>query len=141
LLWGLVTTDDQARIASVVFGCLPILVFQVADAIRNIPIERRDFANQIQASFFFKIRWLLVFELMPPIFVSLRTVVSFSIIIIVAGEMAWGAGNGLGDRIIWTRNAENGLPASYAFAIITGGIGYLVNACLRWVEQRVITWK
>ena len=140
-LFGLLKTGDQARIASVIFGCLPILVFQVADTMRNIPIERRDFANQIQASTWFKTRWLLFYELMPTMFLSLRTVISFSVIIIVAGEMAWGAGKGLGDRIAWTRTAETGLAASYAFALIAGAIGYAVNVLLRWLEDRAIHWK
>lgn len=140
-LFGLLGTGDQARVASVVFGCVPILVFLVADAVRSIPAERRDFANQIQASVWFKIRWLLLYELMPMTFTSFRTVVSFSVIIIVAGEMAWGAGHGLGDRINETRNAENGLPASYVYAIIAGLIGYSANLLLRWLERRVIHWK
>lgn len=140
-LFGLLKTGDQARIASVVFGCLPILVFQVADTMRNIPIERRDFAIQIQASAWFKFRRLLLYELMPAMFLSLRTVISFSVIIIVAGEMAWGAGKGLGDRIVWTRSAETGLPASYAFALIAGVIGYAVNVLLRWMEKRAVHWK
>lgn len=140
-LFGLLKTGDRARVASVVFGCLPILVFQVADAVRSIPIDRREFCDQIQASLWFKIRWLLAYELMPVMFLSLRTVVSFSVIIIVAGEMAWGAGLGLGDRINETRNADNGLPASYVYAIIAGVIGYSVNVVLRWLERRTIYWK
>jgi ABC-type nitrate/sulfonate/bicarbonate transport system permease component len=140
-LLGLLKTGDQARIASVVFGCLPILVFQVADAVRSIPVERRDFATQMEASLWFRTRWLLAYELMPIMFLSMRTVVSFSVVIIVAGEMTWGAGSGLGDRINETRYAENGLPASYVFAIAAGLIGYSVNLLIRWLESQAIRWK
>jgi NitT/TauT family transport system permease protein len=138
---GLLMTGDRARIACIFFGCFPIVVFQLADTIRSIPIDRLDFATQIGASGWFKIRWLLFYELLPTAFRSLRTVASLSIVIVVACEMAWGAGMGIGDRISGSRYSENGLPVSYAYAMVAGILGYSINVFLRYVESRTIWWK
>lgn len=140
-LFGLVSPDDKARILSVLFGCVPILVIQVADTVRSIPEERRAFAEQAQATFYFRLRWLLIYELLPTIFVSLRTVLSFSVIIIVAGEMAWAPQYGIGARLMSARFAEDPLPASYAFAIIAGAIAYFGSVILHWSERKIVTWK
>jgi NitT/TauT family transport system permease protein len=132
--------DSKARISLIVFGCLPIVIMQVADAFRNIPIERRDYAAQIGATLWFRQRWLYVYELMPTIFASLRTVVSFSIIIAVASEMAWGAEKGLGNRISEMRTSYD-IPGSYVFALLSGVIGYGANILLRWLERYFIHWQ
>jgi len=115
-------------------------MFQVADAFRDISVERRDFAYQIGATFLFKQRWLYVYELMPAIFIGLRTVLSLSIIITVASEMAWGAGKGLGDRINGTRY-DYDVPGSYAYALVAGVTGYGLNLLLRWAERYLIDWR
>lgn len=140
-LFGLVNPDDKARILSVLFGCVPILVIQIADTVRSIPEERRAFATQNQASLYFRVRWLLLFELIQSIFISLRTVLAFTVIIIVAGEMAWSPQFGIGAKLINARFAEDPLPASYAFSIIAGMIAYTGNITLHALERAFVTWK
>jgi NitT/TauT family transport system permease protein len=130
---------EKSRISLIVFGCLPILIMQVADAFRGIPLGRREFADQIGATFWFKQRSLYLYELLPSIFTGLRMVVSFSVVIAVASEMAWGAGKGLGDRINGAR-FDYDVPGTYVFALLSGAIGYGANLFLRWAE-RLFVWK
>ena len=132
---------DWARIALVFFGCFPILVMQIAESVRSIPAERRDFAQQIGAGVVFKVRRILWFELLPHLFISVRTVVSFGVIIIVVSEMVRGAGSGIGDQINSYMFSDVGTPFVYAYAIITGFIGFFFNLLARWAESRAVSWR
>jgi NitT/TauT family transport system permease protein len=132
---------DWARIALVFFGCVPILLMQIAESVRSIPSERRDFAQQIGASVIFKVRRILWYELLPHLFISVRTVVSFAVIIIVVSEMVRGAGSGIGDQINSYMFSDVGTPFVYAYAIITGFLGFFFNLLVRWTENRVVNWR
>lgn len=132
---------DWARIALVFFGCFPILVVQIAESVQSIPSERRDFAQQIGASMIFKVRRILWYELLPQLFISVRTVVSFGVIIIVVSEMVRGAGSGIGDQINSYMFSDVGTPFVYAYAIITGFLGFFFNLVARWAENRAGSWR
>jgi len=131
---------DWARISLVVFGCLPILFTQIADAFASIPTERRELLDQGGASLLFKQRWLYLYELLPAVFTGARIVISFSVIIVVASEMAWGAGIGLGDRINNTRFAYD-TAGGYAFALVAGTFGFFVNTLIRMLERKIFFWN
>lgn len=139
-MFGLLKIDDQMRIALVVFGCVPIMVSHIADAIGSSGKERLEYARQLGASRRFILRRILFYEVLPAVFVSVRTVVSFAVIIVIACEMAWGPQFGLGVQLQSAMTNGDAIATVYCYAGIAGGIGYFANQALRWLEGRVVTW-
>lgn len=132
---------EASRVALVVFGCFPIIVLQIADRIEKISTERLDFAEHIGASLFFKIRNILIYEVLPSVFINVRTAVSLSFIIIVVTEIVYSPAFGVGHGINESRYAENGRDVTYAYAIIIGGLGFGFNLITRWIEDTYFNWS
>lgn len=134
-------SSDTARIACACFGCIPILIVIIADCIYNIPNEKIEFAKINKASNWFLIRNIYCYELLPSILLGLRLAISFCIIIIVVTEMIdEGSKRGIGAEIISTRmNSDYNLQ--FAYILIAGLIGYLLNELIYFVEAKTIKWK
>lgn len=132
---------DAARVWLACFGCVPILVMHVASDIKNIPSARLEFARSLGGTMFV-LRRVILYEVVANLFVAIRIVVSFAIIIIVVSEMIYGAGigRGMGDQITSAKVAYD-TSTVYAYAVITGLFGVLFNWITRRVEHALVKWQ
>ena len=135
------TTDELYwRIWLVIFGTLPIMIMQIADAVNTASKSKIEIFQSINSSFLFKIRKIIIYEIMPSFFSTIRTIISLSLIIIIVSEMIFTPKYGIGGRILHYQTASE-IQYVYAYAIITGLIGILFNRLVRFIENKVILWK
>jgi ABC-type nitrate/sulfonate/bicarbonate transport system permease component len=132
---------DPPRIALVFFACYPIILMQIAESLKNIPDERKDFIEHIGANFLFKSRHILFYEIMPSFFICIRTVVSLSFIIIIVTEMVRRADIGIGYGINKYDGADNAKENIYAYAIVIGALGFCFNTIIRFIEKKFFEWE
>ena len=95
--------ESLSRTICVCFGCIPILVTNVADHISTKSKERIEAAELFGASNIFILKNIIFYELLSSIFSATKTAVSFCIIIVIATELL-AQGNGIGAKIIHLRN-------------------------------------
>lgn len=131
---------DASRVAVVVFGCVTVLVMQVAAGVAMVPPARLESVRLMGASSWALMRHVILPETLPHVFVALRTVCSLGLIIVVVTEMLAGAPEGLGARVV---NAQMSYRTDelYAEIVLIGMLGFGVNHVLAGLERRVVHWK
>lgn len=135
------TGDDYFwRIVLTLFGCVPIMIAVISDAIENCNEKRLSAFEHLSPSVLFKFRYVIGYEILPVIFSGLRTIASFAIIIVIVSEMVLSPEHGIGRQIIHYQTAYE-IQYVYAYAIIVGFIGLLINKLIRLIESSVIRWQ
>jgi NitT/TauT family transport system permease protein len=140
IMLNLDSTDYKWRIWLVIFGALPLMIMQIADAVNSISKKRLQSFESVSPSTFFKIKNIVFFEILPSFFSTTRTVISFSIIIIIVSEMMFSPQYGIGKAVLNFQTAYQ-IDFLYAFIILVGLIGVFLNKLLRFVEKRIIKWE
>ena len=70
---------------------------------------------------------------------GLRVSASIALVVTVTTELVAG-NSGLGFYVAQTEQAGQ-LPSMYAAIVLTGILGYAINAAFSWIERRVVFWS
>jgi len=136
LIFGL---GDLAKVAVAAFAAFLIIFFNVAYGVMNARQTRLLAAQVMGASRARIFRDVLFFETLPQTFIGLRTAVSLALVVIIVAEMFIGSDNGLGHRIIDMQIVFD-LKQMYATIIMTGVLGYGLNAFFLVAEKVFVHW-
>jgi NitT/TauT family transport system permease protein len=136
LIFGL---GDFAKIAVAAFAAFLIIFFNTAYGVMNARQTRLLAAKVMGASRLRIFRDVLFFETLPQTFVGLRTAVSLALVVIIVAEMFIGSDNGLGHRIIDMQIVFD-LKQMYATIIMSGVLGYGLNALFLFIEKYFVHW-
>ncbi len=82
---------------------------------------------------------VMFMDALPQVFIGLRIGLSLSLIAVVVGEMFIGSNTGLGQKI-YDSYLTYEVSYLYAWLIITGITGYLLNRLFAWFEHKTIHW-
>ena len=137
LLFGL---GDFSKIAVAAFAALLVIVFNVAYGVMNARQTRMLAARSLGASRARTYVDVVFYETLPQTFVGLRTGVSLALVVIIVAEMFIGATDGLGHRIIDAQISYQ-LPDMYGSILVTGAMGYGLNAFFLIIEKYVVHWS
>lgn len=137
LLFGL---GDFSKIAVAAFAALLIVIFNVAYGVMNARQTRMLAARSLGASRMRVFIDVVFFETLPQTFIGLRTAVSMALVVIIVAEMFIGATDGLGHRIIDAQISYE-LTDMYGSILVTGALGYLLNAVFLLTEKRLVHWS
>jgi NitT/TauT family transport system permease protein len=138
--WDTSYDKEYMRLMLVVFGCFPILTMLVADAVADASKERLVVFKSISPSFIFKLRNVIAFEIMSNFYTGIRAIISFAIVIIIVSEMIISPQFGIGKKILHYQSAYE-IQYVYAYSIILGFIGLLLNLSILELKKRTIKWK
>jgi ABC-type nitrate/sulfonate/bicarbonate transport system permease component len=102
------------------------------------PIRRKAF-QLLKPSLWQTMRYFIIPESFPSLFLSIRLAVSLSLIVGVVSELFIGSAEGLGARVMLSYET---LQFSEAFAVIlvVGMLGYGLNRITKIMEIRVVHW-
>lgn len=78
-------------------------------------------------------------DALPQIVIGLKVGLSLSLIAVVVSEMFIGSNTGLGQKI-YDSYLTYEIAYLYAWLIVTGMAGYLLNKLFSLVERRVVHW-
>lgn len=136
LMFGL---SDFTKVSLAAFSACLIIIFNVAQGVRNARKTRILAARSMGASPMRIFRDVIFYETLPQIFVGLRTAISIALVVIVVAEMFIGAVDGLGHRII---DAQMGydLTDMYGSILMAGVLGYSLNYFFILMEKHLIHW-
>lgn len=140
LYWDTSHQKESWRIMLVFFGCFPILTMLIAEAINNASQNRLSIFQALNTGIGFKMRNIIIYEILPTLFTGTRTILSIAIIIIIVSEMVCGTSNGIGVKIVHYQNGYE-IQFVYGYAFILGLIGLLLNYSLRAFEKRLVKWS
>ena len=132
--------ESYWRIWLVVFGTLPIMIMQIADAISNSSKKRMLIFQSLNTSILFKIKNIIIYEILPSLFSTTRTIISLAIVIVIVSEMLFATNFGIGKQVQEFQSASE-IQYVYAYAIIVGIIGLMLNETLRFFEKKIISWE
>lgn len=128
------------RVWLVVFGTLPIMVMQIADAINSSSKKRMLIFEPLNTSIIFRVKNIIFYEIRTALFSTTRTVISLAVVIIIVTEMLNAPRYGIGKQVHDYQGAYQ-IPYVYAYAIITGTIGLSLNESLRFFERKLVSWE
>jgi ABC-type nitrate/sulfonate/bicarbonate transport system permease component len=132
--------NDFARVGLLCFGCFPILLMQVTETARNLPRERIEFARSINASAWFIVSKIVIYEILPNLFIAVRTALSFGIVVIIVTELIYPPLLGIGARVL-DAQADYGVGYTYVYALLAGLVGMCLNRLCIALERRLLFWK
>lgn len=109
-----------------IYGVRNVLPTQL-DTARSFQIRRRDIALRV-----------VLPSAVPYLATGIRIASTVALILVLTGEIVINAG-GIGEQINLAR--EGGAVAvMYAFVVLSGVLGLLLNALFAWLERRVLKW-
>lgn len=128
------------KIAIAAFSALLIIVFNSAYGVIHATKNRILAAKVMGANQFKIFKDVLFWESLPQTFIGLRSGISLALVIVIVAEMFIGTETGLGKRIIDAQQVLN-VKDMYASILITGILGYVLNALFLLIEKRFIHWS
>jgi ABC-type nitrate/sulfonate/bicarbonate transport system permease component len=135
LIYG---TRPGLKITLAVFGATFPLLFQAMYAVRDVDPVARDTARSCGLTGVQRLRWVILPSCVPFVVTGVRIASSIALILVVTGEYVVGV-PGLGQKVLIAQSA-GAYDRVYAWIVLTGVLGLLVNLVFRAVEQRYLRW-
>jgi ABC-type nitrate/sulfonate/bicarbonate transport system permease component len=86
------------------------------------------------------IRYVTWYLALPYTYANTKVVLSFSLVLVVVGEMLVGSNYGLG-RIIWDSMYIYDIPLAWSGIILLGLVGLGINKALDALKPKIINWE
>jgi len=136
LIFGI---GSASKIAIAIFISFWIVLLNSVYGVFHSSKTRTKVAKSLGATDWQIFRDITVMEALPQIVVGLRTAISLSLIVVVVSEMFIGSSVGLGQKIYdsyLTYETAN----LYAWLLIVGLVGYILNKFFVLFEKRTLHW-
>lgn len=130
--------NSTMQLGVIVFGVIWPILLNTIDGARSVQPTQVETARVFRTS---QPRWLFGVVLpaaSPKIFAGLRISLSLALILMVISELI-GTTDGLG-RALEDAKGEFSIPDMWAVIVLLGILGYLLNAVLLAIENRVLRW-
>jgi len=136
LIFGI---GNASKIAIAIFISFWIVLLNSAYGVLYSSKIRTKVAKTLGATDWKIFRDITVMEALPQIFVGLRTAISLSLIVIVVSEMFIGSSSGIGQKIYDSYLTYETVDL-YAWLLIVGLIGYILNRFFVILEKKTLHW-
>ena len=137
VLWGATLTTKYALVAFAVFWPL---VIQVCYGVRSLDPVVRDTTTVLQIKGPRKFLTVTLPSAAPFIATGLRVAVAVALIIDIVCEL-FGAGSGIGERILVAENAgPTQYPQMYAYIVAAGLLGVCLAGAFTVAERYLLHW-
>ena len=132
---------EGARIATIVFANVLIVIDQCAESLLTLARERFDLIRAYRGSLWFILSRVLLFEALGRAVVPVaRTTVSISFIVAIVVESLVTPSDGVGARLL-TSLAGLDMASVYGFLLMTGIVGLGLNSGIHFLARRIIFWS
>jgi NitT/TauT family transport system permease protein len=132
--------SDAAPILTIVLIVLPFVIINIWEGTKAVERELLDMASVYRANRVLVLRKVLIPQLMPYVFSSLRIALSLSWKIALVAE-AFGAGNGIGQQLInWFQDTRVDMMLAWGVSFMI--VMVLIDVLLfRLWARRVFAWR
>jgi ABC-type nitrate/sulfonate/bicarbonate transport system permease component len=135
VLFGL---GDTMKVAMIAFGIVWPVLLNTIDGVRSVDALQLDTGRVYGATRADRLLRIVLPSAAPKIFAGLRISLSIAVILMVISEMV-AATNGVGFLLIQAQRTFRMLDM-WAYILLLGILGYLLNSALLLVERRVLRW-
>ena len=131
--------DETAKIVLIFLACFAPLAMAARAGVRGVSIEQINAAYSMGASEAQVIWHVVIPAALPEILTGMRIAIGFGWTTLVAAEMV-AATAGLGQMVL---NASNFLRTDVVIMgiVVIGGVAYLFDLLMRYVERLLVPWK
>jgi ABC-type nitrate/sulfonate/bicarbonate transport system permease component len=130
---------DGSKIAIAWFISFWIILVNSAYGVLQGSKTRTKVAESLRATPWQTLSRVIFMDALPQIFIGLRIGLSLSLIAVVVSEMFIGSNTGLGQKI-YDSYLTYEISYLYAWLIVTGIVGYILNTLFAAVEHKTIHW-
>jgi ABC-type nitrate/sulfonate/bicarbonate transport system permease component len=135
LLFG---TRLQSTLILVVYAAFWQVLIQVLYGVQDVDPVARETARSYGLGAWAQIRYLIWPTMLPYLMTGVRLAAAVALILAITSEIAIDT-EGLGREISQTESG-GAVAIMYAYVIVTGIIGVIVNLGARALERRVLSW-
>ena len=132
--------NNQGKIGMIFLGCVLIIMLHTIIGFENKNKQRHLIGKLYGASSSFIFFKIIIPEALPNIATGMRVAIGYALIISTLTEMFMGAANGIGQSLMESYSIYN-LSNMYAYIVILGCLGYLLNRIVFKFENRISEWK
>lgn len=136
LIFGI---GSASKIAIAIFISFWVVLLNSAYGVIHSSKTRTKVAKSLGATNWQIFKDITVMEALPQITVGLRTAISLSLIVVVVSEMFIGSSAGLGQKIYDSYLTYETVNL-YAWLLIVGLVGYILNKFFVLFEKRTLHW-
>ncbi len=130
---------NPAKLATASWAVFLLMLVSTSYGVKTVKNLKIDVCKVFGASKLQTFWWVKWRESMPHILAGLRVSVSIALVVVVMTEMFFGTTIGLG-REIYNASLIFAMPELYAWILITGFVGYILNKLIAKTEKRLIHW-
>lgn len=131
---------NQSKIAMIFWASFFIICINTTYGVMQTNPIRRKMSQLYGANWFQIFSKVTFYDSLPQAMVGLRVALSYALIVSILTEMFMGSQYGIGAKITETYNLYQ-IDSMFAFILITGILGYLLNIIFIIVEKRLVSWK
>ncbi|GGM64723.1 nitrate ABC transporter permease [Micromonospora sonchi] len=135
LMFGI---QRQAALVIIIYASFWQVFVQVIYGVADIDAVARDTARSFGLTRRERLSHLVMPTALPYVMTGLRLAAAVALILAITAEMVIG-NPGLGRMIELSRSAGDSVGL-YAFVVVTGLLGLLVNIVFRFIERRSLSW-
>jgi ABC-type nitrate/sulfonate/bicarbonate transport system permease component len=131
-------TDSSLTVALGAFAATFPLLFQAMYGIVDIDPVARDMSRVYGMGRLIRLRYLILPSCAPYLATGFRISASVALILVVTGEYVVGV-PGLGQKV-FVAQSGGAYDRAYAWVVVTGVLGLLVNLGFEALERRFLRW-
>jgi len=136
---GLIGLNDDMKLSLIAFSCIWPVLMNTVDGVRSVDSVKTETARSFGTP---RTQWVTMVVLpaaLPKIFAGLRLSLAIAVILMVVSELV-GDSSGIGAKLVDSKAAFDFL-SMWAWIILIGIIGYVLNLALLAVERRALRWQ
>jgi len=131
---------EISRIATITLASLLIIIDECAESLLTLPQDRVDLIRAYRGRFWFILTQVLIFEALGRAVVPVaRTTIGISFIVAIVCETLLIPPSGVGARLLTSLSGLE-MASVYAFLLLTGTAGLILNSCVHFLARRIIFW-
>jgi len=131
---------EISRIATITLASLLIIVDECAESLVTLPQDRVELIRAYRGRFWFILTRVLIFEALGRAVVPVaRTTIGISFIVAIVCETMLIPPSGVGARLLTSLTALE-MASVYAFLLLTGTVGLILNTGVHFLARRIIFW-
>ncbi len=131
-------TRYQSGVVLITYAAFWQVLLQMLYGLNDIDAVARDTSRSFRFTRFGYVRHVAWPTLLPFLFTGLRLAAAMALVLAVTAEMVIGS-QGLGRGIV-VAQASNATTDAYAYVLVAGIMGVLINLAARLVEVRLLRW-
>lgn len=131
---------ETSRIAIITLASLLIIVDECAESLVTLPQDRVELVRAYRGRFWFILTRVLIFEALGRAVVPVaRTTIGISFIVAIVCETLLVPRYGVGARLLTSLTALE-IASVYAFLVLTGSAGLILNSAVHFLARRIVFW-